>query len=32
LRVMARRWRGVEVDDEVPYGPRAEVALSKESS
>ncbi len=27
LRVLARRWRGVEVDDaEVPYGPRAEGA------
>jgi cytochrome bd ubiquinol oxidase subunit I len=32
LRVMARRWRGVEVDENVPYGPRPEAALSKEPS
>jgi cytochrome d ubiquinol oxidase subunit I len=24
LRVMARRWRGVEVEDDVPYGPASD--------
>jgi cytochrome bd ubiquinol oxidase subunit I len=36
LRVLARRWRGVEVEDaEVPYGPRSEApepALSGDST